>query len=72
MYAPVVRDGVCRLCHLNSNNHLTALAALKNIEMPYGVLETRENGQLTSMKEKPSFNFQVNAGVYFLSHNHLN
>jgi dTDP-glucose pyrophosphorylase len=53
--------------HIRSENQLTAIAALKKYEIPYGVLETKENGQLISMQEKPSFNFQVNAGVYFLN-----
>lgn len=58
--------------HLKSENKLTALAALKSFGIPYGVLETKTNGQLTSMQEKPSFNFQVNAGVYFLNNEALN
>ena len=58
--------------HQESNNQLTAIAALKSFSIPYGVLETEEDGRLTKMKEKPSFNFQVNAGVYFLSNTVLN
>ncbi len=57
--------------HNKSKNQLTALATLKSYEIPYGVLETKEDGQLTKMKEKPSFNFQVNAGVYFLDNKSL-
>jgi dTDP-glucose pyrophosphorylase len=57
--------------HLKSNNKLTALAALKSFSIPYGVLETKEDGQLTNMEEKPSYNFQVNAGVYFLNNEAL-
>ena len=58
--------------HLKSKNILTALAALKSFGISYGVLETKEDGQLTKIKEKPSYNFQVNAGVYFLDSEALN
>lgn len=57
--------------HIDAQNQLTAIAALKSMEIPYGVLETTDNGQLTKMVEKPSFNFQVNAGVYFVNNEAL-
>lgn len=53
--------------HRESNNSLTAIAAIKEMTIPYGIFETEENGQLTTMIEKPSYKFQVNAGIYVLN-----
>ena len=53
--------------HRESKNSLTAIAAIKEVSIPYGVFETEENGKLLSMKEKPSYKFQVNAGIYVLN-----
>lgn len=52
--------------HKNNNNEITMVAALKHIPISYGTLETREDGLLQSMKEKPEITFKINAGVYIL------
>lgn len=36
-------------------------------EVPYGVLQTDPNGFVTDIKEKPQFNYSINAGVYLLN-----
>ena len=53
--------------HQKAQNELTAIAAIKDFPIPYGVFETTDNGKLTGMVEKPSYKFQVNAGIYILN-----
>jgi dTDP-glucose pyrophosphorylase len=42
-----------------------------NVEIPYGVMET-ENHQIKTVKEKPTYTFYSNAGIYLIKHNLLN
>ena len=58
--------------HKRQKNDLTVVAALKHYAIPYGILETKENGQLTSISEKPELTFQVNSGMYILEPKLLN
>ena len=39
----------------------------KSITIPYGVIETGEDGLMIDLKEKPEQTFQVNTGVYILN-----
>ena len=39
---------------------------MKDIVIPYGVVETDETGMITKLKEKPDFSFLVNTGLYML------
>jgi NDP-sugar pyrophosphorylase family protein len=38
-----------------------------NVKIPYGVLEIRENHQILSLKEKPTYTYYSNAGIYMLN-----
>lgn len=58
--------------HRQNKNDLTAVAVVKNYEIPYGTIETTKDGILTDMREKPSFHFLVNAGMYILEPHVLN
>lgn len=53
--------------HSQSGNALTIVTALKNIVVPYGVVETKENGTITKMEEKPKLSYFVNTGMYVLN-----
>lgn len=53
--------------HLNNHNDLTIVTMVKNFKIPYGVIETGENGLMLNLKEKPEQTFQVNTGVYILN-----
>lgn len=53
--------------HIKSGNALTAVAAVKNISIPYGVFVTGENGLVESIKEKPRESYLVNTGMYILN-----
>ncbi|MGE0078086.1 MAG: nucleotidyltransferase family protein [Bacteroidales bacterium] len=53
--------------HTNNQNDLTVVAALKHYAVPYGVLETEDNGRLTKLTEKPEFTYKINSGMYILN-----
>lgn len=52
--------------HRKNNNEMTVVAALKHYSIPYGTIETGENGQLIELIEKPEFTFKINSGLYIL------
>ena len=49
------------------NNHLTIVTMIKSFKIPYGVIETGEDGLMVSLSEKPELTYQVNTGVYILN-----
>ena len=52
--------------HREHGNDITIVSAIKHLSMPYGVMETGEDGILVGMSEKPEFSFQINTGMYLL------
>lgn len=52
--------------HQMNNNELTIVSALKQYPIPYGTIETGDQGKLISLKEKPELTFQINTGMYIL------
>ena len=52
--------------HKENKNEITMVAAVKKISIPYGTLETKENGLLLSLQEKPNITFKINTGFYIL------
>lgn len=52
--------------HRVNHNAVTMVCAYKNVTIPYGVIETGENGAILAMKEKPEFSFQTNTGIYLV------
>ncbi|MEG1180542.1 MAG: sugar phosphate nucleotidyltransferase, partial [Oscillospiraceae bacterium] len=53
--------------HIDDKNILTMVCAKKTVTIPYGVVKTNSSGAMTSMLEKPSFDFLTNAGFYIAS-----
>ena len=53
--------------HVQNHNDMTIVTMVKSFKIPYGVIETGEDGLMTALKEKPEQTFQVNTGVYILS-----
>lgn len=53
--------------HVNNHNDLTIVTMVKSFKIPYGVIETGEDGLLVSLSEKPELTYQVNTGVYVLN-----
>lgn len=52
--------------HKNHNNKITAVTALKNYVIPYGVFSLNKDGDIESINEKPNCEFLVNTGMYIL------
>ena len=52
--------------HKKNGNEITIVSAIKNIPIPYGTLETGEDGLLKSIKEKPNLTYKINTGMYIL------
>ena len=52
---------------ISNHNDLTIVTMVKSIKIPYGVIETGEDGLMVSLSEKPELTYQVNTGVYILN-----
>ena len=50
--------------HQEHGNQITMVCARQNMKIPYGVVETGEQGELLTMKEKPELSFLTNTGFY--------
>jgi len=50
--------------HLLNKNEITVVAAILNIKVPYGVLNTNSDGFLQSITEKPELYYKINTGLY--------
>ena len=53
--------------HVENHNDLTIVTMVKTFKIPYGVIETGEDGLMISLSEKPELTYQVNTGVYILN-----
>lgn len=53
--------------HVSNHNDLTIVTMVKSFKIPYGVIETGEDGLMTALSEKPELTYQVNTGVYILN-----
>ena len=52
--------------HKESGNFITMVCSLKNIRIPYGVIEVNEDGTVGNIKEKPEFPLLTNTGMYIV------
>ena len=53
--------------HKREGNLITAVGALREVEVPYGVIEVRGSGSaIKSISEKPTSTYLANVGVYVL------
>lgn len=52
--------------HNKGNYSITLVGAMKQHSIPYGVCEVSNDGGLKSFKEKPTFDYLVNAGFYVI------
>jgi dTDP-glucose pyrophosphorylase len=50
--------------HKKEKNLITMVCSLKNIKIPYGVIQISDTGEIEEMKEKPKFSFFTNTGMY--------
>ena len=52
--------------HMQHKNKITIVCAMKNVTIPYGVIELSQNGKIDKMIEKPEYSFLTNTGVYII------
>jgi dTDP-glucose pyrophosphorylase len=52
--------------HRQNKNELTIVAALKSYRIPYGTIETKADGLISRITEKPEVTFNINTGLYIL------
>lgn len=52
--------------HLKEKNLITMVCSLKNIKIPYGIVEVDNIGNIEKLKEKPEFSFFTNTGLYIV------
>lgn len=52
--------------HKMHQNKITVVTAIKNFEIPYGVVTLDANGMISMMSEKPKYELLVNTGFYVL------
>ena len=52
--------------HKENKNEITIVSAIKRYKIPYGTIQTKENGILDKLDEKPELVFQINTGMYIL------
>ena len=53
--------------HVANHNDMTIVTMVKSFKIPYGVIETGEDGLMVDLKEKPEHTYMVNSGVYILN-----
>lgn len=52
--------------HKSEKNKVTMVCSLKNFEIPYGIVNFSEGGEISSFEEKPKMSFFTNTGYYIL------
>ena len=52
--------------HRENKNEITVVSVMKSMYIPYGTLETGEDGLLKFIQEKPELTFKINTGMYIL------
>ena len=54
------------LYHREQNNLVTMVCVYKHIQMPYGIVEMDDAGNISSMQEKPEYTLLTNTGFYVI------
>ncbi len=52
--------------HKENKNFITMVCAVKNMVIPYGVVNLNNEGYIQSMVEKPEYSFLTNTGMYII------
>ncbi|GHT67130.1 mannose-1-phosphate guanylyltransferase [Bacteroidia bacterium] len=55
--------------HIENENDITIITAIKTYQIPYGVIKSVENGIISELTEKPDLSYMINTGVYILQPN---
>ncbi|RKD35225.1 nucleotidyltransferase family protein [Lacrimispora algidixylanolytica] len=57
--------------HIKNQNQITVITAMKNYEIPYGVVTLDDRGRIQTLSEKPNYELLVSTGLYVLERNVL-
>lgn len=52
--------------HKMKKNIITFICALREVKIPYGIVETNEDGKIMKLSEKPEYSFLTNTGLYIV------
>lgn len=52
--------------HVVNKNDLTIITSVKSYQIPYGVIQTGEDGIMEGLSEKPEMTYMINTGVYII------
>lgn len=55
--------------HKKNNNTITMICSLKNLTIPYGVVDIGDQGAIQKLYEKPQMSFLTNTGCYIVEPN---
>lgn len=58
--------------HKEEGNLITFVCAMKNMTIPYGIINLNEEGSIKELVEKPSYSFLTNTGLYVIEASVLN
>jgi len=58
--------------HRDNENLITVVVSVKYYNIPYGICEIENGGNLKQIKEKPELNFLINTGMYVVDASCLN
>lgn len=56
--------------YINNNRQMSIVGIPYQVKIPYGILES-ENKKLSAFKEKPTYTFYANGGIYLLNKNNV-
>lgn len=64
----LIEEDYEKICnyHNKEKNLITMICSLKNIKIPYGVIDINEIGEIEEIREKPEFSFFINTGMYIV------
>ncbi|RZB29749.1 MAG: hypothetical protein SRB1_02029 [Desulfobacteraceae bacterium Eth-SRB1] len=64
----IIKEDYCKIhkFHKDGKFDLTLVASMQHHTVPYGVCEIENEGHLKEIREKPEYDFLVNAGMYLL------
>jgi len=52
--------------HKKEKNLITVIGAIKDVQIPYGVIKLSAESDISEISEKPKFSFLTNVGVYLI------
>jgi dTDP-glucose pyrophosphorylase len=70
----IIKENINKILnyHLDNDYDLTLVSTGKQVNLPYGLCEINDDGTLKLIKEKPKFNYLINAGLYVINTKNLN